>query len=250
MKGDVRESIQENDVLNLRDTSLSAGGAELASPPSYDFLADPEKRERYQEWLDERQRDVVLETTNRDRIREGRAWHSSFIRGSYKKGLKHANTELRKQGYDLDTEDVASMFNKPVHQRKVEMLYLRAYDELDGITNAQSQAIGRILSDGMVEGHGPRKMASALNSEIDDIGIQRSRLMARTETVRAHNHGTLKRLDEMGVDSVTVIVESAGDRRTCPECESLDGNEYDIDDAYSVLPSHPGCRCTFRPSDI
>lgn len=45
-----------------------------------------------------------------------------------------------------------------------------------------------------------------------------------------------------------VEVATAGDEDVCPECEDIEGNNpYSIDEARSLIPAHPRCRCAFVP---
>jgi hypothetical protein len=47
-----------------------------------------------------------------------------------------------------------------------------------------------------------------------------------------------------------VNVQTAGDDDVCPICEDLeDGGPYSIDEARSLIPAHPNCRCSFVPAD-
>jgi len=71
---------------------------------------------------------------------------------------------------------------------------------------------------------------------------QRATLIARTETLRAHNEGRKAFYKEAGVEKVQWL--TADDERTCPECAPLNGKVFPIGEAPE-LPRHPGCRCTW-----
>lgn len=53
---------------------------------------------------------------------------------------------------------------------------------------------------------------------------------------------------EKSLAAQQVEVLTAGDADVCPECEEIaaDG-PYDIDEARSLIPAHPNCRCEFVP---
>ncbi len=70
---------------------------------------------------------------------------------------------------------------------------------------------------------------------------QRATLIARTETLRAHNEGRKVFYREVGIAKVKWL--TAQDERTCPECAPLDGRVFKIDEAPGP-PKHPACRCT------
>jgi SPP1 gp7 family putative phage head morphogenesis protein len=69
---------------------------------------------------------------------------------------------------------------------------------------------------------------------------QRATLIARTETLRAHNEGRMVFYRQVGVTKVQWMI--ADDQRTCPVCRTLDGKVFGIDEVVGP-PSHPGCRC-------
>ena len=72
----------------------------------------------------------------------------------------------------------------------------------------------------------------------------RMTLIARTETIRAHNQGQIKFYHTVGVEKA--IWQTAEDERTCPECAPLDGKVYPLDKLPS-LPLHPDGRCYTIP---
>ena len=76
---------------------------------------------------------------------------------------------------------------------------------------------------------------------------QRAVMIARTETMRAQNQGTLLSYEQRGIEKIIVIVTD--DEATCDECGSLpDGNPYTTgDNDFPDLPLHPQCRCTYAP---
>ena len=74
---------------------------------------------------------------------------------------------------------------------------------------------------------------------------RRATLIARTETLRAHNEGRMAFYREVGVEKVRWL--TADDERTCPECAPLDGKVFSTVQALSI-PKHPACRCTYRCS--
>jgi SPP1 gp7 family putative phage head morphogenesis protein len=69
----------------------------------------------------------------------------------------------------------------------------------------------------------------------------RAETIARSETARAMDEGSLNRFEEFGVKKVELLA-AAG---CCPECGARDGNEYTIEEARGILPLHPRCRCAW-----
>jgi len=73
---------------------------------------------------------------------------------------------------------------------------------------------------------------------------RRATLIARTETLRAHNEGRKVFYRQAGVKKVKWL--TAQDERTCPVCRPLDGRVFGIDEVEGP-PAHPGCRCSVLP---
>jgi len=69
----------------------------------------------------------------------------------------------------------------------------------------------------------------------------RMQLIARTETIRAHNQGRLKFYHTVGVQKVEWF--ATGDERMCPICGELNGQVFDVD-KMPPSPLHPNCRCS------
>ncbi len=74
-------------------------------------------------------------------------------------------------------------------------------------------------------------------------------LIARTEANRAYNEGNLDALNQAGIEKVVFLLSPDA----CPECravsESIPGEKLGktlaMDEARTLLPIHPNCRCTF-----
>jgi len=142
-----------------------------------------------------------------------------------------------------------TVFRKPVHRDKLQLLYTRNFQALEGITDAVDKEVSRVLTQGLAEGVNPREAARRITDRVDKIGKTRATTLARTEIINAHAEGTLDRFERMGVDEVGVKAEwqTAGDSRVCPICASLEGSTFTIDEARGKLPAHPRCRCAFLP---
>lgn len=72
---------------------------------------------------------------------------------------------------------------------------------------------------------------------------------SREETPSARVIGEIEkaqaRLEAMG----EVDVLTAGDNDVCQDCQDIsDSGPYDIDEAESLIPAHPWCRCAFVPA--
>lgn len=72
----------------------------------------------------------------------------------------------------------------------------------------------------------------------------RAEMIARTETTRLANLGALENYKENNIQKVRWI--AAISDRTCPECEELNGQIFDISDP-TLPPAHVDCRCSIAP---
>lgn len=244
LKGDIREAIVELDVLQL---GAQESALREPNPREYRFLSDAEKRQRFQAWLREQIDSGVLEPADGRAVRRGNHWTAQYVRRAYEKGVTDAGAKLRQSGVDADQlEDV---FNQPIHSSKIELIYARTYDGLEGITQEMDTQISRVLSESLAEGVNLREAASRLNDRVDAVGITRAQTLAQTEIIHAHAEGTLDRYESEDFTEVAVQAEhlTAGDSRVCPECASLQGTTYTIQEARGRIPVHPRCRCTWTP---
>jgi SPP1 gp7 family putative phage head morphogenesis protein len=243
----VRATVVTNDALRLGDLPGLFRAAQIGPATRFQFRTDPAgKTEDFLKWLREQEDAGILET-----IRPGRTsrWQDVYVRAPYSQGVTHANSFLAAAGLEIDPSVVGSVFNRPIHAEALSLLYTRQFTDLSGITAAVDTQISRILTQGFAEGIGPRDMARNMSGAINTIGRNRSLVLARTETIRAHAAGTLNRYKEKGIKEVVGQAEfaTAGDDRVCPQCAGLEGTTYSIDEASGVIPVHPQCRCVWLP---
>jgi len=125
---------------------------------------------------------------------------------------------------------------------------------LGDVSTELASGIKRTITQGVLEGKSIPEVARDIGRIVEDPNAfktacktvfktaqQRATLIARTETLRAHNEGRKVFYREVGVKKVKWI--TAHDERTCPECAPLDGKVFNIADAPGP-PRHPGCRCS------
>lgn len=220
------------------DDSITPGAGQ------FDFPSSAEAAEEFEEWLDGALEREIIEEYDGDR----------YIRTGYGRGIKHGDARMREAGVDVPDEALESAFRHPVHQDKLELLYTRAFEELEGINSATAQSIRRELTDGLSQGMNPREIARNINDRVGAVGKTRSTVMARTEVIRSHSEGSLDRYERMmGDTEVTVQAElsTAGDSRVCQQCADAAGRgPWPIEEfrgsGYQP-PIHPRCRCTILP---
>lgn len=250
----IQETLVTNDALHLNGPPLSPFqliAAQAATP--FQFRQDTAgKVEDFNAWLRQQLDADVLEVRRGvgGVIAANSQWQDTYVRSAYSRGLTHAEQALKRAGIPFDDRTVQDLFNAPIHTESLELLYTRQFTDLQGITSAVDTQISRVLADGLATGQGPRQMARDMRKVILDIGVQRARTLARTETIRVHAESTLNRYVDAGVDQVTVFAEftTAGDDRVCPDCLALEtGEAVPIDAARGVIPVHANCRCAWLP---
>lgn len=257
----ITKTVVERDAFGLSTNQMIS-----PLPNAFDFPLSVDKVEAFMEWLQQQIDAGILEvgsfpTGNVSRY----AWTNKYILDSYKRGLLRARSELKKAGYDVTPMNIDSLMGTPFHMDRVGLLFIRAFEELKGVTNDMSKQISKILSQGMVDGDGPILMAKKLKSVIDgissvDLGVtdtlgrfipakRRAEMIARTEVIRAHHQATINEYKSWGAAGVNVQAEfrTAGDNRVCSECLSLEGETFDLETAMYIIPVHPMCRCICLP---
>lgn len=225
------------------------------------FLTSTQQLDAFKQWLGAQvHADILGAETDQN-------WLERYIQAGWERGRQRAFEDTRPKGADepLDfyrgtrSEFLQSAFGRPVSVERVKLLASRAYDDLRGITQAMSLALGRELVDGMIRGESPRTVARAIAKQVDGIGRKRALTMARTETIRAHAEGQLDSLEKMGVEKVGVAVEwstsdigytKLGNPSPCKLCAPLRGIVLTLEEAHGLIPRHPNCMCSFIPANV
>jgi hypothetical protein len=194
-------------------------------------------------------------------------WFTERLVQAYKKGLNEAAKDLRR---DPPMYDETSLTAR-VHAQQ-------AKHELEGVLDATVQQSTRMVYSALLSKQRPsvlyrwlisRLLSIALvrmnswvnasvvatfnNAKLDYFKGQGIRKVgidpeARTNIVHDHSHLTLDRKKKPKPFPKVVEVLTAGDNDVCEQCEDIsqDG-PYDIDEARTLIPAHPNCRCAFVP---
>jgi len=137
----------------------------------------------------------------------------------------------------------------PMEDEALKSLLSRNLSGLDNITEATSATIIRSIADGNNLGESIDQIAKRITDAVEDIGIDRARLMAQYETMYAVNTGAMIRYRQAGISYVEWL--AADDGHTCDTCRDYasSGDEpgiYKIDEA-PICPAHVRCRCALAP---
>lgn len=250
----IQELIVDDDALGLKPSTRINLNQQVENQ-AWRFQSDANKVKSYRKWLQEQFDALVL--TTESGISE-KPWVASYIESSYKKGVTRGYTQFNASELAATpdfynggkAQFLQDAFSAPEAQAKIELLYTRAFTELEGITKAMDQQMSRILANGLVQGHGPKKIARELQKNVTKLTKTRANVLARTEIVSAHAEGQLDAYERLGVTEVGILAEwiTAGDERVCPECSPLEGTVWTIEEARGLLPRHPNCRCAWIPA--
>jgi len=194
------------------------------------------------------------------------------LRTNWKVGLRAHAEESMKLGIDDGIGQLEAMQTpnfKDLSEIERKTIITRTFSTIDRaavdfLANYELQLLGdvstqlaagikRTITQGVLEGKSIPEVARDIGRVVEDpetfrqagktvfkTAQQRATLIARTETLRAHNEGRKAFYREVGVKKVKWL--TSHDERTCPECGALDGKVFGIDDAPGP-PRHPSCRC-------
>jgi SPP1 gp7 family putative phage head morphogenesis protein len=265
----VKDAIVEKDALGLNQVVVQRA----AHPREFDFPTSEKKVEAFMRWIQHLIDTEVLSVSRFSQIGTpyNQRWTDLYVEDSYKRGLLRARYEIRKNNPNIpsidDSGGVQAMMNTPFHMDRVGLLFVRVYEDLKGISQQMAMQISRVLSQGMIDGDNPRliarKLAKTISGMGEDLGItdtlgryipakRRAEMLARTEIIRAHHKAMIQEYRNWGVEGVSVLAEfrTAGDKRVCDICGSMQGNVYSLDEADGIIPVHPMCRCIVMPFEI
>jgi len=215
---EIRKLIVEDDAFGLKKSSSLVFHTEYQI---WRFARDKDKVKEFQKWLKNKIDEGVLEVSG-DYVK-GKPWTAKYIESAYIRGMKNAYNKVSPQldkplSFYKGTEAqfISSSFNLPETMSKVELLYTRAFTDLEGITQAMSSKMSGILTEGLLRGDDVDDIAKNL-AESANLPLARAETIARTEVIRAHAEGQLDALKELGVEEVGIMAEwsTAGDDVVC-----------------------------------
>lgn len=247
--------------------------ADVTTPgyQAFNYPRPHQKIDAFMQWLKLQEERGLLELGYSQRIGDSieGAWTNIYLEDSYKRGVIRARQEMKKAGYTVPTVEasggISAIMGAGFHIDRIGLIFTRAFNQLQGITDQMDMQISQILAQGMADGDGPRLLARKIISIIDgtgsgELGItdslgrfipakRRAQMLARTEMIRAHHAANMQEYKNWRVLGVDIIAEfvTAGDDRVCSECAGYHGNRYTLEAAEHMIPVHPNCRCMAIP---
>ena len=154
-----------------------------------------------------------------------------------------------KAAYEKTNEVIApgkeyTIFNENIAKKIVDFNFKGATltERIKGVTLKAGAQIQNAIISTAIAGKDYRTVSKELANR---LGVARSAsdTIVRTETMRVLNEAQKQSYKDKGYQKVIWLAEL--DERTCTECMDINGKEYEIDAAPSVV--HPRCRCTCYP---
>lgn len=266
LKRDIRVSIIDRDCFGIQPVQEVAA---LAATPrrAFEFRRTEEKLAAFMRWLEEQEKAGILERIYRPGVRPSAdvAWTDVYIDSAYRQGIRRSGSELRAAGYPVpDWEAVpggiAATMTRPVHAERLAVIYARTFEDLKSVTQFTNARIRRQIADGLTagltrglaEGKNPKLIARELYKDVahhvDKIGKVRSRMIARTEIIRAHHVAAIQEYRRAEVEGVIIEMEWLTAADPCPVCANLAARgPYAVDEIEGMIPAHPNCRCAAKP---
>jgi len=185
----------------------------------------------------------------------GGDWQDEYIDPAYARGMQDGSRALRQAGITtaiMSAEALATRRQSPANTDRALILRNTAKEEVQGIAAATSQQSARIIREGVAARANRSEILHGINGRIEHVGRTRSKILAKTETVRAHHKAKVQMYRDEGVKEVTIMAEwvTAGDDRVCPICAPMEGRNFTLNEIEGLIPAHAGCRCSTVPVEV
>lgn len=173
-------------------------------------------------------------------------------------GLNKTLGEVFEESYYRNIFDVQQMMGQGsafavLDERKIKQAVSKPW-RYDGKTFSDSiwnnkeklkYSLERTLTQGIIRGSAPRKIAEAIAKETGRELYATKRLVL-TESAKMAEKASEEGYKELGVKEIEIVV--ALDERTCEVCGEMDGKHFPLDKSEGLTPPfHPNCRCTTVP---
>lgn len=180
---------------------------------------------------------------------------------------KNLNPEERdytlKEWLNFNYLDYLDFIQRAIDEDQFELLAAISDKEIElgRLTPTQINKLKTVLSQGFTNNHSIIDIENAIADKVAPkslyreeagekilsvSGERRPYLIARTETTRLANLGTLNMFASQGIEEYQWVT-TWGDR-TCPDCEALDGQMFTLAEKNIIAPPlHVNCRCTMLP---
>lgn len=210
----------------------------------FEFTRDEDKIPQFNEFLREQIDDEILQ------VRQGTStiaqhWLVRSVGEGYRRGAVKTRLAAERAIPSLVNLPDYNPLTRPAHIQRSQLLFTRTYSDLQGVTDFMSNQMSRILGDGILRGENPKEVAEKLFWNAN-IGENRSRLIARTEMIEAHNSASILEAEELENETgVEIMMEwiTALDGRQRHTHDLRHGKIYTRERAQQLI-GEPNCRCS------
>jgi len=175
------------------------------------------------------------------------------VKGTLNRHIKYAIEEFGQQTFSNAKSAFKTIETKA---KKAEMQwedwaksYLKkrvngAVEQIEGTTKKQIKRILTRVEEGIIEGDTIEEMSKDISAEFSNLGISRSRLIARTETASASTNSSLEAVKTLGVpnmykewiSSEDDRVRDGGNDGNSPDHAAMNGVEVPLEEKFTVPP--------------
>jgi SPP1 gp7 family putative phage head morphogenesis protein len=147
--------------------------------------------------------------------------------------------------YEAGGEDAVELVSGS-YAGAVEFAKARAAELVTSIGEDLRDKTNAMVTQAVAEGQSIGGLRAELNSLYSDDAIKgRALMIARTETAKAYNTGTVAAYREAGVGKVTVM--DGDSEASCDDCKEVDGDIWSLERAELEPTEHPNCVRGFAP---
>lgn len=220
----------------------------LAGNGEFQFVRDDQKVPEFEKYLAQQIEKEILRIDGLSPAEQKleNHWLNKSIGEGYRRGAVKTRLAGERNIPGLAKLPSYSPFANPAHVERAELMFQRVYTDLEGVTKAMSGQMSRVLSDGILKGENPKKVAAKMNDRIDKIGKTRSKLIARTEIIEAHNTAAIKEAEQLEEDTGVAIHMkwiTSIDGRQRHTHEARHNKIYTRGKAQAMI-GEPNCRCS------
>ncbi len=226
------------------------GAPSILGPESegtgYVYQRNESNVHNFTKWLDKLINQEILEPT----ITLPNKWLSKGLGTAYVKGVTTTRAKAAKQLAATPVKLLPNHpFNNAAHIERARMIYLRNFNDMQGVTDAMKTQMRRILAEGIMRGMNSNEIGDLLADRVDKIGKVRGRLIARTEVVETHQQAAINEAELLEAETgyeINMEWSTCRDGRERKTHADRDGKVYTKEKVRTLI-GEPNCRCSVNP---
>ena len=178
-------------------------------------------------------------------------WLSTFVGSGYDAGIKATRSGIKKQvGDSIQMLPLDSALNNPAHLERAQAVFTRTFNGMKGVGETMTDQMRSELAQGVLEGRNPIDIAASIKDRVNKIGRTRTRLIARTEIINAHQGASIQEVknlqESFGSIELKMRWNTTMDGNERPDHAERNGQIYTTDEAEALI-GEPNCRCSVDP---